>query len=215
MKKGKKSSNQADRPTDHGRLRIIAGEMRTRIIEFSTDPRTRPMKDRTREAVFNLLGGKLHGFVAADLFAGSGILGFESLSRGAEHAVIIELLHRASREIRDNAKRLEVLDKVTLQTADTFEWAEKLEERLKWLREDQAIQAETPWCVFVCPPYRLWETDGPRLRELIDRWIAAVPLKSSFVIELDLTTSRDILPSGIDWDVREYRPAVMAIGDKV
>ncbi len=189
--------------------------MRTRVIEFSTDPRTRPMKDRTREAVFNLLGGKLHGFVAADLFAGSGILGFESLSRGAEHAVIIELLHRASREIRDNAKRLEVLDKVTLQTADTFEWAEKLEERLKWLREDKAIQAETPWCVFVCPPYRLWETEGPRLRELIDRWIAAVPLKSSFVIELDLTTSRDVLPSGIDWDVREYRPAVMAIGDKV
>ncbi len=84
------------------------------------------MKDRTREAVFSLLGGMLEGYIAADLFGGSGILGLECLSRGAEHAIIIEMLPKASREIRENAGKLGVADQTSVITADTFAWPNNL-----------------------------------------------------------------------------------------
>jgi 16S rRNA G966 N2-methylase RsmD len=64
-------------------LRIIAGTLRTRKIQFAVDPRTRPMKDRTREAVMSLLGGTFKDAAVFDLFGGTGVLAFETLSRGA------------------------------------------------------------------------------------------------------------------------------------
>lgn len=213
-KKSAKVSNRAERPTTHGKLRVIAGHMRTRIIEFTTDARTRPMKDRTREAVFSLLGGMLDGYIAADLFAGSGILGFECLSRGAEHAVIIELLSKASREIRENAVKLGVADQTSVITADTFEWAANLTKNLDRMALDERQRTQAPWCVFVCPPYKLWESDGPRLTQLIDTWIQAVPVGSTLVVELDISTPVELLPTAIEWKTRKYHPAVIAMGDK-
>ena len=63
-------------------VRIIGGKFRGRKLEYSGDPRTRPMKDRVREALFNLLGHGVEGKVAIDLFAGTGALALEALSRG-------------------------------------------------------------------------------------------------------------------------------------
>ncbi len=60
-------------------LRIIGGVHRGRKLEYSGDPRTRPMKDRVREAVFNLLGPDVAGKYVIDLFAGTGALGLEAL----------------------------------------------------------------------------------------------------------------------------------------
>ena len=79
-----------DRPTRRPKssgcastLRIIGGRLRGSVIEYHGDPRTRPMKDRVREAAFNLIGPQVVGTFAIDLFAGTGALAFEALSRGA------------------------------------------------------------------------------------------------------------------------------------
>ena len=74
-------------------LRIIGGEFRGRRLHYSGDRRTRPMKDRLREAVFNLIGPDIRGKHAIDLFAGTGALALESLSRGAKSATLIEQHH--------------------------------------------------------------------------------------------------------------------------
>ena len=71
-------------------VRIIAGQFRGRKLLYAVDPRTRPMKDRVRQALFNRLGPAVQGKVAIDLFAGTGALGFEALSRGAARAVLVE-----------------------------------------------------------------------------------------------------------------------------
>src|SRR6185369_13778531 len=71
-------------------LRIIGGKLRGRKLQYSGDLRTRPMKDRVREAVFNLLGPGVKGSHAIDLFAGTGALGLEAISRGAAQATLIE-----------------------------------------------------------------------------------------------------------------------------
>ena len=71
-------------------VRIIGGRFRGRKIEYAGDLRTRPMKDRVRQAVFDRLATTVRGKHAIDLFAGTGALGLEALSRGALRATFIE-----------------------------------------------------------------------------------------------------------------------------
>jgi 16S rRNA (guanine966-N2)-methyltransferase len=73
-----------------GTIRIVAGRLRGRRVGVPSDPALRPTSDKVREALFNILGQDLTGFDVLDLFAGSGALGFEALSRGARRAVFVE-----------------------------------------------------------------------------------------------------------------------------
>ncbi|GEE02391.1 methyltransferase [Gordonia spumicola] len=83
--------------------RIIAGEFRGRRLGVPADT-TRPTSDRVREAVFSMLGARLDldGLRVADLYAGTGALGLEAVSRGAASAVLVEADRRAAKVIRDN-----------------------------------------------------------------------------------------------------------------
>jgi len=98
-------------------MRIIAGAWRGRVIEAPPGQATRPTADRVREALFSMLTSRLGSFEelrVADLFAGSGALGFEALSRGAAHATFVESDAKASAVIRRNAEKLSVTDRVQM-----------------------------------------------------------------------------------------------------
>lgn len=73
-----------------GRVRIIGGHYRRRLLEVAARPELRPTPDRVRETLFNWLGQELTGLTCLDLFAGSGALGFEAASRGATRVVMVE-----------------------------------------------------------------------------------------------------------------------------
>lgn len=75
---------------NRNRVRIIGGEWRSRIVRFPGSASVRPTPDRVRETLFNWLGQRLDGWACLDLFAGSGVLGFEALSRGATRVVMVE-----------------------------------------------------------------------------------------------------------------------------
>ena len=81
-------------------LRIIGGMWRGRKLRFPPSPEIRPTPDRVRETLFNWLGSRLPGARCLDLFAGSGALGLESLSRGAAHVTFVERDAAAARELR-------------------------------------------------------------------------------------------------------------------
>lgn len=72
------------------RVRIVGGQWRSRLIEVAAIPGLRPTPDRVRETLFNWLGQDLTGLRCLDLFAGTGILGFEAASRGAAHVTLVE-----------------------------------------------------------------------------------------------------------------------------
>ncbi|HUP96913.1 MAG TPA: 16S rRNA (guanine(966)-N(2))-methyltransferase RsmD [Usitatibacter sp.] len=89
------------------RVRIIAGKWRSRIVKFPAAAELRPTPDRVRETLFNWLGQRLDGLSCLDLFAGSGALGFEALSRGAERVVMVERDRDVAAGLRDSARALE------------------------------------------------------------------------------------------------------------
>lgn len=90
----------------HNQLRIIGGSHRHRIIRFPTSDGMRPTGNRIRETLFNWLEPHIAGTNCLDLFAGSGALGFESLSRGARAATLLETNKSVAMNLRDNAAKL-------------------------------------------------------------------------------------------------------------
>ena len=88
------------------RVRIIAGKWRSRIVKFPAAAQLRPTPDRVRETLFNWLGQRLDGLACLDLFAGSGALGFEALSRGAARVVMVEREASVVAGLRESAHAL-------------------------------------------------------------------------------------------------------------
>ena len=89
-------------------MRIVGGKYRHRLISFPDDmAHTRPTKDRIREAVFSALGD-INGYRVLDLYAGSGAMGIEALSRGAKHATFVDVSALAIKTIKDNIASLKI-----------------------------------------------------------------------------------------------------------
>jgi 16S rRNA (guanine966-N2)-methyltransferase len=84
------NSSKGTRRAEAGKLRIIGGKYRSRVLRVAARPGLRPTPDRVRETLFNWLGQDLSGLACLDLFAGSGALGFEAASRGAARVVVVE-----------------------------------------------------------------------------------------------------------------------------
>ncbi|MBI3839341.1 MAG: RsmD family RNA methyltransferase [Planctomycetia bacterium] len=181
-------------------LRIIGGTMRGRKLLYSGDPRTRPMKDRVREAVFNLVGPEVAGKHAIDLFAGTGALGLEALSRGAARATFIEQHFPTAALIRQNAAQLGVADRCDVLPANTFIWARR-----------PTAGDDRPWVVFCSPPFAFYSDRQAEMLALVEGLLERAPPGSTFVIEADEKFDSALLPEAEAWDIREYPPAVVAV----
>lgn len=103
------------------RVRIIGGLWRSRSIRFRDLPGLRPTADRVRVTLFNWLGQDLHGMHCLDLYAGSGALGFEALSRGAASVTMIERSARACGALRENAALLRA-ERLNIVCVDALEF---------------------------------------------------------------------------------------------
>jgi len=107
-------------------VRIVGGTHRGRRIALPGDPKVRPTADRVREAWMSILQEALPGARVLDLFAGSGALGLEALSRGAATADFVELSPRSLEALRENIASLELGARATVHRADALRFAERL-----------------------------------------------------------------------------------------
>jgi 16S rRNA (guanine966-N2)-methyltransferase len=105
-------------------VRIIGGIWRSRRIAFPDAQGLRPTPDRIRETLFNWLGQDLGGFRCLDLYAGSGALGFEALSRGANRVVFVERGSVVAEALEENATRLQT-DRAVVVRADALEFVRR------------------------------------------------------------------------------------------
>lgn len=95
-------------------MRIIAGKYRSRLIDFPKTDKTRPLMDRMRETIFNVLGEMTQDAQVLDLFAGSGSFGIEALSRGAQFVCFVDLEEMAADVIKRNLESLKISQAETL-----------------------------------------------------------------------------------------------------
>jgi 16S rRNA (guanine966-N2)-methyltransferase len=182
--------------------RIIGGELRGRRLAFVPDGPTRPMKDRVRETVFDLLGTTVRGAVALDLFAGTGALGFEALSRGASAVVFCERHFPTAAVLRRSAAALDVSARTDVRTGDVLLWARRM----------PVLPVTAPWIVFISPPWEMFgETPGRRadLMELVAALMRSAPAGSTLVVESDVPFPSAALPAGDRWETRPAPPAVL------
>lgn len=108
-------------------MRIIAGMWGGRRIQAPQGRDVRPTSDRVREAWMSAAGGSFPQARVLDLFAGSGALGLEALSRGAEHATFVETSSKALRVLRANIESLGAADRVTVVRRDALRYLDELE----------------------------------------------------------------------------------------
>lgn len=157
-------------------IRIIGGKWRSRKVSFETKEALRPTPDRVRETLFNWLAPRIVDATCLDLFAGSGVLGFEALSRGARAVFAVERDRENFLRIEQNKKILQANDMSVVNKS-----------AMDWLTQNPFIAD----IVFVDPPYKL-NLLLPTF-ELLERynWIQA---KSFIYFEQDHPVDPSTLP---------------------
>lgn len=133
-------------------MRIIAGEARGRRLFAPEGDETRPTADRVREALFNIIRAEVEDAVVLDLFAGSGALALEAISRGARRAVLCDKSPRAVQVIRRNVELMRARDQAAVIGGD-------------WQRAVDA-PGEPFTLVFLDPPYRMTSVYAEAARRL-------------------------------------------------
>ena len=118
-------------------MRVIGGEFRSRVLKSPAGPGVRPTPDRLRQTLFNILAARIQGRVFADVYAGTGAVGIEAISRGAARAIFFEHNRAAANVIRENLRALKIEDRAEIRQG-------KASSLLTSLRAD---------IVFIDPPY--------------------------------------------------------------
>ncbi|MBX7245880.1 MAG: 16S rRNA (guanine(966)-N(2))-methyltransferase RsmD [Candidatus Sumerlaeaceae bacterium] len=129
-------------------MRIIAGDNKGFVLKTPAGMETRPTLSRVRESLFSIIQHDIAGARVADLYAGSGALGFEALSRGAESCVFVEKSRGALEVVRANAKKLRVEDRSRIAGEDVLRFLRKFSVEL-----EQAGTIGRLTLVFLDPPY--------------------------------------------------------------
>ena len=161
-------------------MRIIAGTARGRKIEAPEGKNTRPTLDRVRENLFNILQMKIRGSRVLDLFAGSGALSIEALSRGAESATLVDSDRNANRIQKKNLESLGFAGQAEVMLRD---WKQAAAELIRDGRQYDLV--------FLDPPYRM--TDLRDVFTTLEKLLAKMPEKEHLAYLATVPETFDII----------------------
>ncbi len=141
-------------------MRIISGVAKGRRLKVVHGMTTRPITDRTKEALFSILGDWIVGARVLDLFAGTGAVGVEALSRGAAHVTFIDKSHLATRAIGENLRLTDLAKSAFVRRMDAF----------KFLAQPPTEQYDL---IYIAPPQydQLWSKAMVILDEYLEQWL--------------------------------------------
>jgi len=174
-------------------MRVIAGEFRGRILLAPDGAQTtRPITDRVKQSVFDILAPLIANAVVYDCFAGTGSMGLECLSRGASRVVFFERDRSAGQRLQKNIATLGVAAKSTVVAGDLFHW----------FASDPATQRAD--LLFLDPPYRFLKEQADDLRKLAGNLAARHLAETATVVfRHDAADTLALPPLRVD-DVRAY-----------
>ena len=178
-----------------GQLRIIGGEWRSRLVSFDAAPKIglRATPDRVRQPLFDWLAPFVQGAVCLDLFAGSGALGLEALSRGAAHCTFVDKGTQQAADIRAALTLLKGSERATVMNADALTLLRNLNNAFP-----------TPDVVFLDPPFA-----SPLLAQALPLLLPL--LKSPSRVYLEWQGTRPEVPAGYVW-LKEKQAGAVSYG---
>ena len=179
-------------------VRIIAGEFRGRTLLAPQREITRPITDRAKQSLFDILNPLLPGADVYDIFSGTGSLGLESLSRGAKSATFFEIDRSAIARLSQNISALQVSERSRIVQGDVFRWFELS------IRRPDSTHASGADVAFLDPPYRFLQERSDEILQLVLNLTHSHLRPISVVIFRHDGKDRLPLPNLEVFDVREY-----------
>jgi 16S rRNA (guanine966-N2)-methyltransferase len=173
-------------------LRIVAGSLRGRKVSCVVHSGLRPTPQMVREALFSILGDAVPGRLFIDVFAGTGVVGLEALSRGAGSVTFVERDFRLVQAIEENLARFDLADRGRVARADVYRWGERFE------------APGEPVNVFLSPPFADLERRTDDLLGLIAGLQAKVQPGSVLVLQSETHAPLEPLPAAERWERRRY-----------
>jgi 16S rRNA (guanine(966)-N(2))-methyltransferase RsmD len=174
-------------------MRIIAGEFRGRRLRAPATLNTRPITDRAKQSLFDILSPHVDGSRVYDCFAGTGSMGVECLSRGAQHVTFFESDRSAVALLRHNLASLKIKTRWTLVTQDLF----------KWFAARREVDNLTH-LIFIDPPYHFVRQRTDALRQLVQRVATDHLDPGGIVVFRHDSRDRLELPPLVGYDQRQY-----------
>ena len=180
-------------------IRIVAGTLRGRKVTCNVNPQLRPTPQMVREALFSILGNAVPDRPFFDVFAGTGVIGLEALSRGASSTDFVERDFRLGQEIERHLKAFDCAEEGRVRRADAYRWADY------WSAPAEPVN------VFLSPPF----PDLQRRPEDLVNLVATLQRKlhpgSVLVLQSERHSALDELPQREQWEERRYGRNVLMI----
>jgi 16S rRNA (guanine966-N2)-methyltransferase len=173
-------------------IRIVAGSLRGRKLTCTVNANLRPTPQMVREALFSILGNAVPDRPFFDIFAGTGVVGLEAISRGASAVTFIERDFRLIAELERHINEFGVGNRARIARTDVYRWIER------WQPPDE------PVTVFLSPPFRDFEHHLDDLLNVIAQLQERVQPGSVIVLQAESNAPLDELPLRTEWDERRY-----------
>lgn len=187
-------------------VRIVAGDLRGRKLTVVVHEGLRPTPQMVREAYFSIMGNAIPDRVFFDVFAGTGVVGLEALSRGASAARFVERDAKQAADVQKHAERFGVAARAQVLRADAYRWAER------WLPPADPVN------LFLSPPFPDLSEKAAEFLALVNHLWAKAPNDSVLTIQAEEGFPLEALPEPDRWDVRAYGRNLLVIrvkGDPV
>ncbi len=173
-------------------IRIVAGSLRGRKLTCTVNPNLRPTPQMVREALFSILGNAVPGRPFFDVFAGTGVVGLEAMSRGAASAVFVERDFRLVAELEQHIADFRLGAAARVARSDVYLWA------MRWRPPAE------PVTVFLSPPFADFERRTDDLAQLVAGVREKVHPGSVVVLQAETTAPLGEMPGRADADERKY-----------
>jgi len=180
-------------------LRIVAGVLRGRRLSCVVNPDLRPTPDMVRESLFNILGEAVLGRPFIDIFAGSGVVGLEALSRGAKSVLFIERDFRLAQEIEGHVREFGFVRQGRLLRTDAYRFA------AGWQAPAEPVN------VFVSPPFKDLEARPEEMLSLLSQLQKKMLPGSVLALQAERHSPLDGNPAFESWDERRYGRNVLLL----
>lgn len=187
-------------------VRIVAGDLRGRKLTVVVHEGLRPTPQMVREAYFSIMGNAIPDRVFFDVFAGTGVVGLEALSRGASAARFVERDAKQAADVQKHAEQFGVAARAQVLRADAYRWAER------WLPPADPVN------LFLSPPFPDLSEKAAEFLALVNHLWAKAPNDSVLTIQAEEGFPLEALPEPDRWDVRGYGRNLLVIrvkGDPV